>query len=195
MKNIFPDRVVRNFNDDLVTAGGRYIVDTIVIAPDSDTHAAAAALKSLAAAEHAYAREKFRTYNAHLKDGDKLLAVVCETNGDLHDSVKQRLVRWAKLLEDENTSAHHGSTRFSVTTSKISVCVARSGGYLLRYSTGDSSWSRRRWTRSPASQLGPGRWRTGYLTLSSSHGSWAALGRGSKRPVVLKNNRKTTVYS
>ena len=128
MKNIYPDRVVRNFNDDLVSAGGRYIVDTIVIAPDSDTHAAAAALKPLAAAEHAYA-SKFRTYNEHLKDGDKMLAVVCETNGGLHDSVKQRLVKWAKLLEDENVGAHTGSARF--TSSKISVWQRRLSTALL----------------------------------------------------------------
>ena len=128
MKNIYPDRVVRNFSDDLVNAGGRYVVDTIVIAPDSDTHAAAAALKPLAAAEHAYAT-KFRTYNEHLKDGDKLLAVVCETNGGLHDSVKQRLVKWAKLLEDENIGAHPGSIRF--TTSKISVWQRRLSAALL----------------------------------------------------------------
>lgn len=128
MKNIYPDRVVRNFSDDLVTAGGRYIVDTIVIAPDNDTHEAAAALKPLAAAEHAYAT-KFRTYNVHLKDGDKLLAVVCETYGGLHDSVKQRLVKWAKLLEDENLGAHPGSIRF--TTSKISVWQRRLSTALL----------------------------------------------------------------
>jgi hypothetical protein len=97
MKTIIPDRVVRGFSDDQVKNGGRYIVDTIIVSPDLNTYAAAAAQAPLSAASAAFA-EKYRTYNEHLKPGDKLLAVVCETYGGLDKSVKERLIKWANFI-------------------------------------------------------------------------------------------------
>ena len=88
---------MRGFSDDLVKGNGRYIVDTIIVSPDLDSYAAAAAQTPQSSAACAFA-EKYNTYNQHLREGDRLLAVVCETYGGLHESVKQRLLAWANLI-------------------------------------------------------------------------------------------------
>ena len=97
LRAIIPDRVVSNFRDDKIGLSGRYIIDTIVVAPECGRHVRQAATKNLAAADRAYA-EKYHTYAAHLKPGDVLLPVVCETWGGLHSSVEERLRKWADHL-------------------------------------------------------------------------------------------------
>ena len=126
MKTIIPDRVVRGFCDDLVKNGGRYIVDTVIVTPDLSSYAADAAKTPLSAAANAFAL-KYRTYNEHLKQGDKLLAVVCETYGGLHDSIKTRLIKWADLIKKAGTS---GTTEFG--NSLISMWQRRLSTALLR---------------------------------------------------------------
>ena len=104
MKSIIPDRVVRGFSDEQTGTSGRYIVDTIIVAPDIQSYAAAAAQNPQAAAAAAYAT-KYATYTHLLKPGDKLLAVVCESYGGLHDSVKERLLSWAELVRKADPGA------------------------------------------------------------------------------------------
>jgi hypothetical protein len=127
MKNIIPDRVVRRFTDDQVKNGGRYIVDTVIVAPDLNTYAAAAAQAPLTAAAAAFA-DKYRTYNEHLKPGDKLLAVVCETYGGLDKSVKERLIKWADIISKD---ARASGTKAPITTQLVSKWQQRLSTALL----------------------------------------------------------------
>lgn len=95
---IIPDRVVSEFRDDKVGPSGRYIIDTVVVAPECSSHIENGSANSdLAAAKSAYA-EKYKTYSGHLKTGDILLPVACETWGGLHEVVEKRLREWADFL-------------------------------------------------------------------------------------------------
>jgi hypothetical protein len=104
-KAIVPDRVVRNFHDDQLGASGRYIIDTVVVAPEADSaHLHANAAQDLAAAKRAYAT-KYDTYAGHLQAHDVLLPVAAESWGGLHTTVLKRLRKWAVFLRKETHAA------------------------------------------------------------------------------------------
>ena len=110
-KDVIPDRVVRRFVDDKVGPSGRYVIDTIIAAPDVPSVADAAAKKPLVAAARAY-DTKLATYTPVMRTGDVLLPVVCESYGGLHDCVKERLLAWAKLVRQaDNTLEAAGLLR------------------------------------------------------------------------------------
>ena len=130
MKDVIPDRVVRRFTDDLVKDNGRYIVDTIIVAPDLSSYIRTAARTPLSAAASAF-KKKNDIYNPHLRQGDKLLAVVCETHGGLHDSVKQRLVKWAELIDKANTNNNSNIGTGRLAASLVSTWQRRLSTALL----------------------------------------------------------------
>jgi hypothetical protein len=102
---IIPDRVVRNFHDDQMGPSGRYIIDTVVVAPEADAaHLSAAASTSLAAANRAYAK-KYHRYAGFLQPRDILLPVAAESWGGLHESVLKRMRKWAVYLRRETKCA------------------------------------------------------------------------------------------
>jgi hypothetical protein len=117
-RNIIPDRVVRQMQDDKLGPGGRYIIDTVIPAPEANSHVTTAATTKLAAASRAYA-SKYETYIPVLKPGDVLLPVVCESWGGLHDCVKERLAKWAEELRKEGGSASGGGDTFVSAVSAI----------------------------------------------------------------------------
>jgi hypothetical protein len=99
MRDIIPDRVVRSMEDDQLGPSGRYIVDTAIPSPEAASHVAAASVVPLAAAAKTYAR-KYAIYTPVLQGNDRLLAVVCESWGGLHEGVRDRLREWAKRLDN-----------------------------------------------------------------------------------------------
>jgi hypothetical protein len=103
LKDIIPDRVVRQMLDDQIGPSGRYIVDTAIPSPEAASHRDAAAARDLAAAGKTYAR-KYAIYTPVLKPHDVLLPVVCESWGGLHPGTEERLLKWAKYLDRQAPS-------------------------------------------------------------------------------------------
>jgi hypothetical protein len=98
LKDIIPDRVVRQMLDDQIGPSGRYIIDTAIPSPEAASHRDAAAKMDLAAAGKTYAR-KYAIYTPVLKPHDVLLPVVCESWGGLHPTTEERLKAWAKYID------------------------------------------------------------------------------------------------
>jgi hypothetical protein len=103
LKDIIPDRVVRQMLDDQMGPSGRYIVDTAIPSPEAESHRDAAAKQNLAAAGKTWAR-KYAIYTPVLKQNDVLLPVVCESWGGLHPGTEVRLKAWAKYLDRQAPS-------------------------------------------------------------------------------------------
>jgi hypothetical protein len=99
MRDIIPDRVVRSMEDDQLGPSGRYIVDTAIPSPEAAHHVGAASTTPGAAAAKTYAR-KYQIYTPVLQGNDRLLAVVCESWGGLHEGVRDRLRKWAARLDN-----------------------------------------------------------------------------------------------
>lgn len=132
---IIPDRVVSEFHDDKIGTSGRYIIDTVVVAPECDTYtqngsATGSANKDLAAANRAYS-EKYKTYSGHLKPGDRLLPVACETWGGLHEVVEKRLRKWADFLFKESHEAVLDDREGSLSAAYLAVWRMRLSVALL----------------------------------------------------------------
>ena len=101
LKDIIPDRVAGGVIDGMLGPSGRYVIDTCIVAPECPSYSTSAATTALHAAGTAHAT-KLRTYTPHLRTGDHLLPVVCETWGGLHASVEDKIRQWARLGSPED---------------------------------------------------------------------------------------------
>jgi hypothetical protein len=132
MKDIIPDRVAGSILDGTLGPSGRYIIDTCIVAPECASYNATAATTALSAAGTAHAT-KLRTYTPHLRTGDHLLPVVCETWGGLHVSVEEKLRKWARLLgvPDDDDPETFASDNLSIWRMRLSVALFHSRvGYI-----------------------------------------------------------------
>ena len=128
---IIPDRVVSEFRDDQIGTSWRYIIDTVVVAPECSSHIQkGSANTDLAAANAAYA-DKYKTYAGHLKNGDRLLPVACETWGGLHEVVEKRLRKWADFLFKESKEALLDDREGSLSAAYLAVWRMRLSVALL----------------------------------------------------------------
>jgi hypothetical protein len=101
LKDIIPDRVVRNMLDHQIGPSGAYIIDTAIASPEAAHHikgAKGSAATDLAAANTTWKRKE-KIYTPVLKQNHILLPVVCESWGGLHTGVLKILRAWARYLD------------------------------------------------------------------------------------------------
>lgn len=102
VREVIPDRVVRNFSDHQMGTSGRYVIDTVIPSPEVaeflDMQGGLSSSRTPGLAAQSGYAQKFATYNNLLKPGDRLLAVSVESWGAVHDSIRDLLTAWAKAL-------------------------------------------------------------------------------------------------